>query len=50
MIFKGAFGPIFGIKSKHSLAPKVWVPIIPNLGPLCALGVDHPHIGFQKIT
>jgi hypothetical protein len=24
------------------------VPIIPNIGPLCALGAAHPHIGFQK--
>jgi hypothetical protein len=48
--FQGACGPIFGILSKQSPTPKVWVPIIPNLGPLCALGVDHPHIGFQKKT
>jgi len=50
MIFKGACGPIFGIQSKPSPAPNVWVPIIPNIGPRCASGVDHPHIGFQKKT
>jgi hypothetical protein len=47
MIFKGACGPIFGIESKRSPAPKVWVPIIPNIGPRCALGVDYPHISFE---
>jgi len=37
-------------QSKLSPTPKVRVPIIPNIGPLCTLGVDNPHIGFQKKT
>jgi hypothetical protein len=36
--FYAACGPIFGIKSKPSPTPKVWVPIIPNLGPLGRFG------------
>jgi len=37
-------------QSRLSPTPKVWVPIIPNIGPRCALGIDHPHTGFQKKT
>jgi hypothetical protein len=33
--FQAAGGPIFGIKSTLPPTPKVWVPINPNIGPLC---------------
>jgi hypothetical protein len=46
--FQLAGGPIFGMKSALLSTPKVWVPIIPNIGPLCRFGADYPHIGFQK--
>jgi hypothetical protein len=48
--FHGAGGPIFGIQSTLPHAPKLWVPIIPNIGPLCRFGADDPHIGLQKKT
>jgi hypothetical protein len=48
--FQGACGPIFGIQAMPPPAPKVRVPIIPNIGPLQALGAHNPHVGFQKKT
>jgi hypothetical protein len=48
--FQGARGPIFGIKSTLLPDPKLRVPIIPNIGPLCSFVTTHPHIGFQKKT
>jgi len=48
--FYGACGPIFGMRSIPLLDPKLWVPIIPNIGPLWSLVAAHPHIGFHKKT
>jgi hypothetical protein len=48
--FQGACGPIFGIQPTQASGPKLWVPIIPTIGPPCRFGDDYPHIGFQKKT
>jgi hypothetical protein len=48
--FYSACGPIFGMRSIPLVDPKLWVPIIPNIGPLWSLVAAHPHIGFQKKT
>jgi hypothetical protein len=38
----------FGLRS--GLGSNAIVPIIPNIGSRCSLGVNPPHIAFQKIT
>jgi hypothetical protein len=46
----GASDPIFGIQSTLWAGSNAFVPIIPNIGSRWRLGVNHPHIAFQKIT
>jgi hypothetical protein len=47
---QGAGDPIFGIRSTLRARPNAVVPIIPNIGSRCRLGVNHLHIAFQKIA
>jgi hypothetical protein len=39
--FYGAGGPIFAMRLILPPDPKLWVPIIPNIGPLLSFAADH---------
>jgi hypothetical protein len=45
-----AGAPIFGIQAALWVETNALVPIIPNIGALCSVWVNHRHSAFRKTT